>query len=163
MEIFFVLLVLMTLFSLWSVIRGSLIRAAISLAITSAVLSVIMFQLLSPLAAVFELSVCAGLITVIFMSTISLAEPLTYAEAVARSKARIKRFWFLPLVLVILGALLIPFATNLTPPYIPSEKVKSVYTYIWNIRQLDVLGQIIVLFAGVFGVVVYFKNVRKGD
>ena len=151
----------MTVTSLWCVMRGSLIRAAIALAATSAVLAIIMYQLLSPLAAVFELSVCAGLITVIFMSTISLAEPLTYAETIARSKARMKRFWFLPLILIALGALLVLFASNLNAPFIPSETIKSVYVYLWDLRQLDVFGQIIVLFAGVFGVVVFFKDMGK--
>lgn len=151
----------MTLFSLWSVMRGSIIRASIGLALTSAVLSIIMFRLASPLAAVFELSVCAGLITVIFMSTISLAEPLTYAELIKRAKPRIKRFWFLPVMLVVILLILVPLASNLNVPFIPSETEKSIYMVLWKFRQLDVFGQILVLFAGIFGVVVFFKNTKK--
>ena len=151
----------MTIFSLWSVMRGSIIRAAIGLALTSAVLAVIMYRLFSPLAAVFELSVCAGLITVIFMSTISLAEPLTYSELIKKSKPRIKRFWFLPVMLVAVLLLLVPLATNLNAPMIASETEKNIYTVLWQTRQLDVFGQILVLFAGIFGVVVFFKNTKK--
>ena len=32
---------------------------------------------------------------------------------------------------------------------------------LWKFRQLDVFGQILVLFAGIFGVVVFFKNTKK--
>jgi len=153
----------MTLFALWSVIRGSLIRAAIALALTSAVLALIMFRLFSPLAAVFELSVCAGLITVIFMSTISLSEPLTYSELMIKAKPRIKRFWFLPVILVLLLLILVPLASNVSAPMIASETEKSVYRVLWQIRQLDVFGQILILFTGIFGVVVFFKNTKKQD
>ncbi len=111
--------------SLWAVMRGSLISATIALAIDERDAVRYNVQLLSPLAAVFELSVCAGLITVIFMSTISLAEPLTYAEAISKAKARIKGFWFLPVILVVLLLILIPFARNLSSPVVPSETGKK--------------------------------------
>lgn len=161
MPLYLILLILLAGSSLWAVMRGSLIRATIALAIASATLSVIMYKLLSPLAAVFELSVCAGLITVVFMSTISLAEPLTYAEAISKAKARIKRFWYLPVMLVVLLLILIPFAGNLSSPVVLPEMERNVYKVIWELRQLDVFGQILILFAGIFGVAVYFKNTRK--
>ena len=50
----------------------NLLKACISLAVVSAILSLIMFLLGAPLAAVFELSVCAGLITVVFISAVSM-------------------------------------------------------------------------------------------
>ena len=50
-----------------------LLKAAISLAIASIILTMIFFEYNSPIAAVFELSICAGLITVLFTSVISLA------------------------------------------------------------------------------------------
>jgi len=66
------LLLLLIIFSILAVEFRSLIGAAISLGIASAVLSIIFYQLDSPYVAVFELSVCAGLITVLFMTAISL-------------------------------------------------------------------------------------------
>ena len=51
---------------------NNLLFAAISLAALSAVLAIMFYQLNSPYAAVFELSVCAGLITALFVSAISL-------------------------------------------------------------------------------------------
>ena len=51
---------------------NNLLFAAISLAALSAILAIMFYQLNSPYAAVFELSVCAGLITALFVSAISL-------------------------------------------------------------------------------------------
>jgi NADH-quinone oxidoreductase subunit J len=144
--------------------RASLIRAAIALAVTSIVLTILMFQLNSPLAAVFELSVCAGLITVIFMSTISLTKPLTYAETLKQATGRARRFWPLPAILVVAGGLLATatIALNFVLPIVPpvQEDVRNV---LWNSRQLDLYGQVLVLLVGVFAVVVLFKNMQKKD
>lgn len=48
-----------------------IIRATISLAVLSVVLSAIFFHLKAPYAGAFELSVCAGLVTVLFVAAIS--------------------------------------------------------------------------------------------
>jgi len=93
--------------SLWTVMTRSLLRSAIGLALTSVLLTIIMFRLNSPLAAVFELSVCAGLISVLFVSTISLTKPLTHKEVVELSKARHKRFWYLPIIVILTGIALL--------------------------------------------------------
>jgi len=49
-----------------------LLSAAISLAALSVALAIIFYRLNSPYAAVIELSVCAGLITALFVAAISL-------------------------------------------------------------------------------------------
>ena len=49
-----------------------LLFAAISLAALSVALAIMFYRLDSPYAAVIELSVCAGLITALFVSVISL-------------------------------------------------------------------------------------------
>lgn len=51
---------------------NNLLFAAISLATLSAILAIVFYQFQSPYAAIFELSVCAGLITALFVSAISL-------------------------------------------------------------------------------------------
>lgn len=155
------LLIALTIAALWSIMHENLIKAAIALAVTSIILTILMFRFASPLAAVFELSVCAGLITVIFMSTISLTKPLTQTEAVAHAKERLKRFWYLPVLLaaaaVGLGLAAIPL--NFTIPQAPSPA--DVRSVLWNERQLDLLGQVVIILAGVFGVVVLFKEKVK--
>ena len=51
-----------------------ILRAAIALAVLSVVLAAIFFKLGAPYAGAFELSVCAGLITVLFIAAISSVE-----------------------------------------------------------------------------------------
>ena len=48
-----------------------LLRAAVALTVLSVVLSAIFFKIGAPYAGAFELSVCAGLITVHFIAAIS--------------------------------------------------------------------------------------------
>lgn len=48
-----------------------LLRAALCLAVLSVVLAGLFFKLGAPYAGAFELSVCAGLITVLFIAAIS--------------------------------------------------------------------------------------------
>lgn len=144
--------------AVWTVLTGRLLRAAVGLAFTSAVLSILMFQLASPLAAVFELSVCAGLISAIFISTISLTHRVTAEDLALRLKERLHRFWLLPLILLIVGVALtsVPFALDIPVPALPAEN--DVRIVLWKTRHLDLLGQIAILLAGAFGVVALFKE-----
>ena len=52
----------------------NLIKASIALGIGSALLSVVFYSLGAPIAAVFELSVCAGLVTILLLSAIGMLE-----------------------------------------------------------------------------------------
>ena len=157
-----ILLITMILAALWTVMTRSLLKAALGLAATSAIISILMFRLDSPLAAVFELSVCAGLITAVFISAISLMKPLTHKETLELSKQRIKRYWYLPVIMIVVGILL----TKLTIPIdfkIPPQaaQVLDVRNVLWNSRPLDLLGQIVILLAGVFGIVILFKEFKE--
>jgi NADH-quinone oxidoreductase subunit J len=162
MELNIALLCVMVISSFWTVMARSLIRAMLGLALTSLSIVVLMFRLDSPLAGVFELSVCTGLITVIFAATVSLTKPLNNKEIVARTKSRLKRFWFLP-VLAILGGVLAFFFLRLPeffqlPPETGQADVRNI---LWNLRHLDVIGQIVVVLAGAFGVLVLFKEIKN--
>jgi NADH-quinone oxidoreductase subunit J len=156
-----VLLCITVLAAIWSVMAKSLIKAAIGLASVSVMLSIIMFKLMSPLAAVFELSVCAGLITVVFITAISLTKPITTEALLEKTKGRLKKYMFLPIILGLVALLLIFKETGfnlLLPVDIVSDDVKSV---LWSLRQTDIIGQIIIILTGVFGVVVLFKEFIK--
>ena len=157
------LLVAMMIAALWTVMGRSLLKAAIGLAVTSAIITILMFRMDSPLAAVFELSVCAGLMTVIFVSTISLTKPLTHKEIVELSKERHKRFGYLPLILIItsIGLTLIRIRNNITAP-LAGDAGASVQQVMWNMRPLDMFGQIIIIIIGALGVVILFEE-RKND
>ena len=159
------LLVVMLGAALWTVMGRSLLKAAIGLAITSAVITILMFRLDSPLAAVFELSVCTGLITVVFVSTISLTKPLTHKEIIELSKDRIKRFWYLPVIVAVvaLALILIKVKNDLVPAESAWELFKDVKSVLWNFRQLDMFGQIIVLIIGALGVSILFEERRRDE
>jgi NADH-quinone oxidoreductase subunit J len=153
-----IILSILLLTSLWTAMSRSLLRGGIGLALTSAVLSIIMFRLNSPLAAVFELSVCAGLISVIFITTISLTQPLTMSEVNQRMRQRLIRFWPLPLLVILAGAILVMVKFNIAIPLPAAEIEPDVRLVLWNFRQIDLIGQILVLLAGAFGVVILFKE-----
>lgn len=159
------LLELLVLSAIFTVMIRNLLKAAIALALTSAVLTVIMFLLGAWMAAVFELSVCAGLITVVFISAISLTKPKTMEESKELRKKRIKRFIFLPILLIIVFAALyiswihgyLHFSwISLNASQLAQQP--TIRDAIWNKRQIDIIGQIIVILSGVFGVVVLFKE-----
>jgi NADH-quinone oxidoreductase subunit J len=153
-----ILLCAMVLASMWTVMTTRLLRAAVGLALTSAILTLLMFMLNAPIAGVFELSVCAGLIPAIFLSTISVTKRITPRAMVVETREQIRKFWFLPVILVLAGI-------GLTQVHIPEIAVKvaqvpqeDVRNVMWNLRHLDVLGQIVILLGGAMGVVVLLKE-----
>jgi NADH-quinone oxidoreductase subunit J len=168
MTYYIILLVLMIAVALWTVMTSSLLKSAIGLAVTSAILAVIMYQLLAPWAAVLELSVCAGLITVVFVSAISLTAPATLEEE--RELARKKLLRFAPLPVLVIGAGLVLWLWlgkfGAPPLALGGEAAGTdVRDVLWNTRQLDIAGQILIILTGIFGVVVLFKKLaeRKGS
>jgi len=156
-----VILVTLVLAGLWTVMTRSLIRSAIGLAVTSAVLTMLMFRFDSWLAAVFELSVCAGLISVVFISTISLTEPLTQKEVLKHMKDRFSRFMYLPLLILIVGVGLMLIKMDLNFQLPTPEIETDARKVLWNLRDLDLLGQVAIIMTGVFGVVVLFREMRR--
>ena len=161
LTILIILLAGMIVSTVMCVMLRSLLKAAIALAFTSAILSIVMFVMGAPLAGVFELSVCAGLITVIFISAISMTGTHSKEEIAAKVKVRLKRFIYLPFVLIILFAILLVViwphvdGTLITNVAASGLKVQDV---LWGKRQLDIFGQIAIILAGVFGIVVFFKE-----
>jgi NADH-quinone oxidoreductase subunit J len=154
-----ILIGLLVFVALWTV-QTSILRAAIGLAATSVVLTLIIFHMGAPLAAVFELSVCAGLITVVFVSTISMTRPQNEAEERREKKIRSLRFHPGFLVSALVGLVLWAsgYVLEVAAPAGPLASVRDV---LWNVRRLDLLGQIIIMFVGVFGVVILFKEQRR--
>jgi len=156
----FLLIILMAA-AIWTVMTRSLLRSAIGLALSSVILAMLMYRLGAKLAAVVELSVCAGLIPVIFVSTISLTEPLTHKEVLQQMKQRLRRFYALPIMVIALGIIL--SLLRFPPPVtgISAEGIKDAPSVLWNLRQIDLLGQVVIILCGVFGVVILLKEEFK--
>ncbi len=159
-----ILLICLVLAAVWTVMTIRLIHSIVGLAVTSVIVSILMFRLSSPLAAVFELSVCAGLISVIFIITVSFTQRVSKEQFPMFRRERLIRFWYLPIIVAVAGLLLM-FLLKLPqvslPPSIPLPEQPSVQDVIWKIRHLDLLGQIIILLTGAFGVAVLFKESKK--
>jgi NADH-quinone oxidoreductase subunit J len=154
-----VILACLVLSAAWAVLSPRLLRAVIGLALASVCVTLALFRLDAPLAGVFELSVCAGLISAVFISTISLSALETDESILASSKERIRRYWFLAPLLLLVGVAVAQIALPTVPEVpISGEGVREV---LWTHRHLDLLGQITVLLAGAFGVVVLFKGFEK--
>lgn len=153
-----ILMAAMLLGALATVMLRQLVKAAIALAFTSMVLCLIMFKLNAPWAAVFELSVCAGLITVVFISAISLVKPASEEEQAAHVRFKVRRYFLLPIILLGLGVGLSSLHPTPLPLPLPDLAHTDMREVLWGQRALDLLGQILVLLAGAWGVVILFKE-----
>ncbi len=155
------LTVLLVVAAMATIMTPRVMWSALLLAVTSGILTIIMFRLNSPIAAVFELSVCAGLIPAILISTIGLTRRLTAEDLEARRKERLRRFWFLPVLVVLAGVILtqvhIPLDFTIPAP----AKETDVRIVLWNLRHVDLLGQIVILLGGAFAVVVLLKDAKN--
>jgi len=156
-----VLLGALVLSAMATVMTARLLRAVIALAVTSVFVALLMFRLNANIAAVFELSVCAGLIPAIFITSIGLTQRLTPEALAVRRKERLRTVWYLPLIVIVAGIALsrvhIPLETAAALAPAPAGDVRSV---LWALRHTDLLGQIVVLLGGVFGVAVLIMEVR---
>jgi uncharacterized MnhB-related membrane protein len=121
-----------------------LLQAALWLAGLSALVSILLYMLGAPEVAVIELSVGAGLVTVLFVFAISIA-----GEDALDARSLVPKPWACALVvlcLVLVGALSLPITESLPHPE-PSFVVT-----LWQARGLDVLAQVVLIFAGALGV-----------
>ncbi len=148
----------MLLFGFFSVISRHLINAAISLAAVSAACGVLMYVLGAHTAAIFEVSVCSGLVTVIFISAVSLSNGDRQASAPE------KRAHLLPIILIAIGAVLVivslltGFSLGTRGPVGSAASFDNVF---WETRQADIFGQMVAILAGASAIVVFFKESEK--
>ena len=127
------LLIGLVIFSVLAIALKDLLKSAISLAVSSLLLGIIFFRMNAPYAGVFEISVVAGLITVLFILTIALTKS---GDEVRESKLV---NWVFPLVFV---AFLVIDALVITYIVIEVSLVATALALIINIyrhtRSLDI-------------------------
>ena len=123
-------------------------------------LGVLMYILGAHWAAIFEISVCSGLVTVIFISAVSLSNGDNFTEGKTGgepSRSKVK----LPIILIAVGAVLMLAAglTNFSVG-VPAANASAADfdTVFWETRQADIFGQMIALVAGASAIVVFFKE-----
>jgi len=143
------LFALAAIFAVCAVMARRLLTSAIMLALVSVSVSLIFFDFGAPWAGVFELSVCAGLITVLFVGAVSLIR----AEDEKHPENR-TRFYALPLataIFAIAGWFYLPaFVETLAGAAKVGNGGGSIGTALWTMRRPDLLGQVLMLAAGVF-------------
>jgi NADH:ubiquinone oxidoreductase subunit 6 (subunit J) len=153
------LLVGLVLFSVLAILLRDLLKSAISLAVASLFLGIIFFRMNAPYAGVFEISVVAGLITVLFMLTIAL----TKGGSAGESKKLSVVFPAFFIVFIIIDVLVMRRLLQKIPALPGLEETGTFGQVLWNTRTFDLVGQIAVIFAGVFSVLALFRKGNKKD
>jgi len=124
-----------------------LLVVALWLAGNSALVALLIYLLGAPEISVIELSVGAGLVTVLFVFAINIAgeEPEPIITLIPKSLA-----WVLVMLAVLILAWLSLPTLNLPLP--AATGTTSFSLVVWRDRAVDVLLQIVLIFAGVLGV-----------
>jgi NADH:ubiquinone oxidoreductase subunit 6 (subunit J) len=154
------LLVGLVVFSALAIWLKDLLKSAIALAVSSLLLGIVFFRMDAPYAGVFEISVVAGLITVLFILTIALTKA---GDEVRESKAV---NWVFPLVFaafVVIDALVMKGLLGKVPALGAGPEAGTFGDVLWKGRTLDLVGQIAVILAGVFAVLALFRKRDKHD
>jgi NADH:ubiquinone oxidoreductase subunit 6 (subunit J) len=154
------LLIGLVLFSVLAIFLKDLLRAAISLAVASLFLGIIFFRMNAPYAGVFEISVVAGLITVLFILTIALTNT---AEEVRESRLANVVFPLFFVVFIAIDALVMKGLLQKIPAVPLGAETGTFGEVLWKGRTLDLVGQIAVILAGVFSVLALFRKRDKHD
>ena len=144
---FDLLIVAATLLCAWQAVRTPrLLMSALWLASASALTALLMYKLGAPEVAVIELSVGAGLVTVLFVFAINIA-----GEEVSDLRALVPR----PLAwLTALGAMALGAWMAIPGLRAPAALVQDTpfATVLWEQRTVDVLLQVVLIIGGVLGV-----------
>lgn len=153
-----VLLGLMVVLSIGCCIFKDLLYVAVSLATMSGILALVLFLFGANIAGVFELSVCAGLITVLFIATVSLTK-----DSDKKAETRLPVYFVALVVIIFIGAdyFIIQWMAHSLPAAVmpmPSGTFQKVF---WELRSADILGQIGLIGAGVFGILSLFRIAAK--
>jgi uncharacterized MnhB-related membrane protein len=122
-----------------------LLSSALWLAGASALVALLTYLLDAPEIAVIELSVGAGLVTVLFVFAINVAgdEAIPAQRLIPRPLAWILVF----LAVALLGWLTLPQLVKV----LPVDQSSSFVVTFWQDRSLDALLQVVLIFAGVLG------------
>ena len=149
------LLIGLVVFSVLAILLKDLLRSAISLALASLVLGIIFFRMGAPYAGVFEISVVAGLITVLFMLTIAL----TKREGDVRESKLVKTvFPLFFIVFALIDALIMKGILAKIPALEAAAETGTFGEMLWKERSFDLVGQLAVILAGVLAILALFRK-----
>jgi len=135
-----------------------LLYGAAALAAASVILSIVLFRFGANVAAAFELSVCAGLITVLFVATVSLTK-----DSDQKTEARLPVLFLVPMVALFAGVsyFLVSWLAGALPAPPPAQALTFQEAF-WGQRTTDLLGQISLVLVGVFGLLAILRAKSAG-
>ncbi len=148
------LVAILLVFAAQAIRARGLITSALWLAGASAITSVLLYLLGARLVAVIELSVGAGLVTVLFVFAINIAgdEPIDMGTVPPLSLI----IGFITLFVGLLGWFVWPASP--APQVTVAEPSLSVM--LWQTRGLDLMVQVVLIFSGVLGLLGLLAEVK---
>jgi len=152
----YVLLALMALSAILVIFCRDLLYAVISLGTLSVFTSILFYILGSPFASIMELSIGAGLITILFMATISLVEQPRVGHAKYSGRSSISFFALAAVVATTIWVAL-SLAEGVPGPA-AAASAAALPEVLWGIRLLDVMGLSVVIFTASIGIGVLFRT-----
>jgi NADH:ubiquinone oxidoreductase subunit 6 (subunit J) len=150
----------LVLFSAAAIIFRDLLKAAICLAVASLLLGIIFFRMKAPYIGAFEISVVAGLITVLFITTIALTKT---GGDVRESKAASWIFLLFFIAFLILDFFVTKGLMGKIPAIEGTPEQGTFGEVLWKMRTFDLVGQIGIIFAGVLAVLALFRKRDKDE
>ncbi|HVO41690.1 MAG TPA: hydrogenase subunit MbhD domain-containing protein [Aggregatilineales bacterium] len=142
-------LVIGAAFSAFLAIRsGSLLNSAIWLALSSVFVSILLYVLGAHEVAVIELSVGAGLVTILFIFAIAISGDTP--GALRSTIPHVLTWAAAGLAIVLIGALVLPALPGAAVSPVATDLPFA--TMFWQPRGLDALVQVVVIFAGALGI-----------
>ncbi|MHB8054362.1 MAG: NADH-quinone oxidoreductase subunit J [Candidatus Aminicenantales bacterium] len=150
-----ILLVALVGASAAAILAKDLLKSAIALAAASLLLGIIFFQMGAPYAGVFEISVVAGLITVLFMLTIALTKQ---GDDVRESKVVKIAFPAFFAAFILIDVLVMKGILARIPAIASTPQAGTFSEVLWKERSFDLIGQLAVILAGVFAVLALFRK-----
>lgn len=133
-----------------------LLVAALWLAVTSAVVATFLYALGAHEIAVIELSVGTGLVPVLFVFAISLMGGASSVPASMVPKPLARGLILVCILLV--GLMVLPVASLREPTVSNPDTFGSI---LWGDRGLDLVAQIVLVFAGIISVLNVLATVRQ--
>lgn len=145
----------LVIFAGLAILAKDLLKAALSLAVASLFLGIIFFRLSAPYAGVFEISVVAGLITVLFALTIALTRKDGEVKEARLVKIAFPLFFIL---FLIIDGLVMKSLLQKVPSLPAGPEGGTFGEVLWKQRTFDLVAQIGVILAGVLAVLALFRK-----
>ncbi len=155
-----ILLAALVLASAAAILAKDLLKSAVALAVASLFLGIIFFRMGAPYAGVFEISVVAGLITVLFMLTIALTKQ---GGDVRESKTVKIVFPLFFIVFLLIDFFVMRGILAQVPALEGAAEAGTFGDVLWKERSFDLIGQLAVILAGVFAVLALFRKRNHHD